>query len=1081
MVLKGFKSFGKQTQVSLSAGVNGIVGPNGSGKSNIFDSISFVMGEHGSTIRAKKGEDLFYIGKGEKECQVLMMLNNQGKTLEVLRALDADGGSRYSIDGKRVRKEDVSQLFLLANVAPLYSVISQGEIERIVRMSNIQRRKIIDDLAGISEFEEKKEKALMDLELVKSKLSEVTAILQEREKILNRLEADRKAALAYIDLEKSKKRIEAGILFKRVDEMKKVEGSLKTKIIEAEGAISQMKNEIEQLNKDKIIIETELEKLNEKMRVAQGEELLVLVQQLEAKKSKILSEEERIKGSDRSIGFSNERLVELEKSKLDLKSIESVQKELEGVEKQKTDIDAIKERYFGSDKQKYETLKEEFENVRLEVGKKEEQEKLIQEELARIDVRIKTVETESRKMEAERNAAKADLEALVPQKSGLERDLKDLVEFSSLVISKINQIKPGFEKKKRELESLTIDGMRRLSPGVRQVMAAGKANQLEGIVGLVSDLFQCDEKYTAALEVAAGSFLTSIVVDTSDNAAKAIDFLRRGKIGRVSFIPVDKILPKLISAEVNKLSSYPGVVGFASGLAKYDKKLEDVFRFIFGDTLVVADIPMAKKLGIGRARMVTLTGDLCERSGLMVGGYYKPMKSAGNLETEVVNMEAELSKLEADRDQANERIVKLRQTLAEVEIEAEKLKTKAGMENLELKLLRERRADLEKSLNEIGIAEIKKDMAGIEQELSKIKPVNIKELKDIDQRSADISKKDSELRIRLNDLKNQEKLVNDEITGLNAKIESNRKAKEEAAETIKKLNTEIEDLEKKIKVAKKSTSNLYGERQKLEEKRMELEKAKLERYQRFGSYSEDLKNRRTSLIGLEHEIEEGSAKLKEFDVEPDLGTDLEARLSETIDALSTMGPVNLKAAQEYDETDKEVREMIDKKDKLKDEKKAVIRFVRDIERNKKEAFMSIYNKTAKHFKEVFSELLDGKALLGLENAEDPFDGGLFIESKMHGKSIRLEAMSGGEKSLTALAFIFALQIHAPSPFYLFDEIDAALDKINSEKLVNKLKAMGKTSQVLIITHNDQILKACDQLIGVYMKEGISEIVSVKVD
>jgi chromosome segregation protein len=691
------------------------------------------------------------------------------------------------------------------------------------------------------------------------------------------------------------------------------------------------------------------------------------------------------------------------------------------------------------------------------------------------------MEKENKKLEDEKKEAQKAFNNLNQEKFNLDKDLKDLLDLSSNVVSKINEIKPVFEKKRRELDALSVNGLRRLSPGVRQVLAAGKAGQLKGVVGLISDLFQCEEKYQAALEVAAGAFLVSIVTKNADDSTKAIEFLRKGRIGRVSFIPKDKILPRLVPAEVNKLSSYPGVVGFASDLAKFDKELEDVFRFVLGGTLVVADLSVAKRIGIGRARMVTLSGDLCDRSGLMVGGYYKPMRSTGRLEAEVVDLEANLKGLEEKRNDVNERILKLRQTIAEIEVETEKLKGTAQLENFELKLLREREEELEKSLSEIGIKKMKKEFSLVEQELSKIKPVNIKELKDIDERSAKITENESELRLKLNNLKNESDVVENEIANLNSKIENNKKMKIEALENIKKLNSEIEKLDKKIKTAKKSTSTLYGERENLEDKRMEFEKLKLERYQKFGGLNEDLKNRRTSLIGLEYEIREQSEKLKEYDVEPDLGADLEPRLVETIDAIETMGAVNLKAVQEYEEINQEVGETVDKKEKLRLEKKAVIRFIRVIEKNKKEAFMRIYNKTARFFKNVFSEMLDGAAKLGLDNPEDPFDGGLYIEARMHGKRIRLEAMSGGEKSLTALAFIFALQIHAPSPFYLFDEVDAALDKVNSEKLVNTLKQMGKQSQVLIITHNDQVLKACDQLIGVYMKNGISEIVSVKVD
>lgn len=1084
MTMRGFKSFGKETNIRFLPGVNGIVGPNGSGKSNLLEAICFVMGEVGSHLRVRKSEDLFHIGKyppsaDGKTAEVELVFDGAQKETAITRTLLDDGTSKYRVNDKRVRREDIVQLLGAANLAPVYSVISQGEIERIVRMSDVQRRKIIDEIAGIAEFEEKKTKALTDLEDVKYKLSEVSAVLSEREKVLQRLEEDKKAAEKYSQLEERKKKLEVGVVATKLVEVDKAREDLGKKITQTEAAIDQLKKEIEELNKEKIKLENQIEKIEEKMRLAQGEELLVLVQEIEAKKSKLEQRRAMIKDIDDKIKENTKKLDEFGKFKLETPEYLKLTKELERIKKEKMRIDKLKEKYFGADKEKYETLKDEFEKLRVELGKREGQEKLISDEIERINAKLKKLEDENRQLEKDREDAKKRLTKLDVDKKTLETDLQDLIDRTSQVIGEINKVKPTWEKKKNELDRLSSSGMMRLTPGVRQVLASGKAGQLRGMVGLIANLFECDEKYRAALEVAAGANLMSVVMQDDKTAADAIDFLRKGKIGRVSFIPMNKIIPRLISADLRKLGSYPGVIGFAVELAKFDEQLQDVFRYVLGDTLVVVDMNSAMRIGIGRARMVTLGGDVCERSGLMTGGYYTPMVSTRDLEKDVVDLETRITQLETQRNENNDKILKIRQTLAELEVENEKLKGRMQFENLEYKLLSERKKELEDQLGQIGIKELKIEFEKIENELNVIKPPDVKELRELDQKSGEINTLEREFGLKLQEFNNRRDEVERDKKELQDSADSMENERKTASGEIKRLDSEINGLDLKIKEAKQSNSGLLTDRQKYEDKKMELEKRKLEKYQKFGSFNEELKNQKTSTIGLEHEISELGKKLSEFNIEPELGNELEAKLMQVNEDLRAMGPVNLKALDEYKLVYGEVGDTIEKKKKLEKEKRAVKRFIAEVEKNKLNSFMNVFSKTAKKFKEVFSELIDGEARLVLESKEDPLQGGMFIEARVHGKHIMLNSMSGGEKSLTALAFILAIQSHTPSPFFLFDEIDAALDKMNSEKLVEKLKLMGKDSQVIIVTHNDQVLKACNQLIGIYMKNGISEIVSVK--
>jgi chromosome segregation protein len=450
-----------------------------------------------------------------------------------------------------------------------------------------------------------------------------------------------------------------------------------------------------------------------------------------------------------------------------------------------------------------------------------------------------------------------------------------------------------------------------------------------------------------AIEVAGGNHLNDIVVENEDVASECIKYLKKERIGVATFLPLNKIKPR--EFEDVDLLNKGGVIGLASDLIKFDKKYENAIKFIFGDTLVVENLDVAKDIGIGKVRMVTLDGDLIEKSGLMHGGYI----------TKKLNILEEVKKYLKLKEEARKEIESLTKEVADIE---EKIKKLAEIE--------ERKS----------ISELEKERIDVEN--------------------------------RLKDLGERRKLVYEK----RAKIQNE----------LNKLNIQKARLEAELETAKIDVEQ-YGKVEYIDEK-----------------------------ISI-----------------------LQQRIEEVWNELNSIGPVNFKAIEEYEKFKSEFESYRSKYEKILEEKKAVLEMIDKIEEKRREVFFSCLNEVKKYFNEVFMEIANGEASLELENPLD-LDSGLIIWANPAGKKmLNIDAMSGGEKSLTALAFLLAIQKCKPAPFYIFDEIDAALDRENTIKVAETIKKFSKQAQFLVITHNETTVQYGDVVYGCTMVDGESKLIGLK--
>lgn len=824
LVLQGFKSFNKKIAIPFVNGMNVIVGPNGSGKSNIVDAVCFVLGKiSAKSLRANRlSELIFKGGNGKKPAEVAsvtLYIDNSKHELPIdedevviTRKVNRKGYTIYKLNGKTVTREKILEVLDRINLRPDgYNIIFQGDVTRIIEMSPTQRREIIDQISGIYEYNDKKEKAMKDLERVEQRLREIEIIINQKYEQFKRLEEQRNAAIKYKQLESRLKILRASFFQKKISTLQK-------DIDEINGKISELQERLNQVSEE----------------------------------------------------------------------LENVESELE-----------VKER----------NLKE----------------------------TIKKILNLSKKLEKENEASKLRSELMILE-SKLENNKNEIERLRNLV-NKLSQ-----------LEEQTLEKSD-MPPAVRAILQL----DLRGVHGTIAQLIKVPEEYKTAIEVAAGNHLFDIVVDDFETAKYCIEYLKEEKIGRATFLPLDRIKYSRLD---EKYLEKDGVVGIASDLIKFDKKFEPAIEFVFGNTLIIKNLDYARSIGIGKVRMVTLDGNLVERSGAVTGGF----------------------------------------------------------------LVKKSKSALKKSYKE-----------EIDQYLQSIKV-----------------------------LEDENKALEEKIREIKEKIKK-LKPKEEQTENIELENLRVES-EKELERLRKKRKKLYEEKMSIQMKisNLKIRRAKIE----------------ADIDNVKVELEEYKEIPKDQLIDKPLDR-LRDEINKTLQEIRSLGTINFKSIEEYERMKSEFSSLKEKFDKVVEEKEKILQMIDEIEQRRKEVFYSTLKEVSTFFDRTFNMLTGGTAKLELEEP-DNLESGLLIEASGPGKPfISIDAMSGGEKTLVAIAFLFALQKLKPAPFYLLDEIEAALDKENTEKIGKFLKKVSKESQIIMITHNDVTVKYADTLYGVTMIDGESKIVALE--
>ncbi len=1157
--LENFKSFARKTRIELREGFTAISGPNGSGKSNIGDAILFVLGPKSSkVIRAQKLTDLIHdggkSGKPADYCRVSLIFDNRDRILPidesevkltryVKRANNEEGyNSYFYINDEKARLQDFISLLNHARIdADGYNFVQQGDITNIVKMTPVERRVILDDIAGITKFDDEIRKAEEKKRNTEENMGRVEVILQEIKKHLDELEKDRETALKYRELEEKLKETNAKIAYSKMMNSRENMDSYSRQVENIEKDIENLKNEIEKKKGEEEEILKEKEKIDKKMNEMGGEEIREIKDKIDNIKIEIARVRTRVENREDRIRENEDKIKNMKK---DLKEIREKIRDMEKEEMEKNRELKEKTRIYEEKKRKYEEeekkigeankkvgelqkslgeLMKEIEKKRDEYHTKILEENKLKEKINDFSRRIAEREEEEKNIDMAIKDANWRISQFRDERKDFEKKRKKLEEEYYNLRNEEVRLKKELDEKNREIGNLNreyekmkgrMESRDPLTMAVMAILNARDQGLLKGIYGTIAELGEVDEKYELAIEIAAGGRMRGIVCEDDESAARGIEYLKKNKIGRAIFLPLNKMLRGRPRGKAILASRDPSAVGFAIDLIKFDKKFESAFWYVFGDTVVVDNLDNARKL-MGGVRLVTLDGQLIEASGAMLGGNVEKKRkiSMGSMEKigeKLRNLLEERDSIESHLNDIGEKIdgitekireMKMNDSNEKIEIwkkEKEKNEKKREEIKKDINELKNEREGYKKILNDIHseVESISQDIEKlvnrekeIESSLNSLVPENIaeeinnlkEEVSSLREYIENIHRDLVEIRGNLKNLREREKNMKNEIDNFSRENEKFGNENEEDKKKIENMNIERRKLEEVVKKEEEKLKNLMDRRDSLLSKKMELDKE-------IGGMKNDIHVKEEMVITLNTRIKEYGERYEEarreyesYGVEVskvESVSKLQKYENEIQTQMSLLGPVNMKSIDDYD------REM-ERYDKLKKdysnlskEKRELENLVKELNGKKKSGLLKVFNAINENFKRIYREISEGgEAELVLENMDNPFKGGLIMKVKPIGKRLRiLTSLSGGEKSLAALSFIFAIQQYEPSPIYLLDEVDMFLDGVNAEIVGRIIKRNSRSAQFIVISLRKATIKFADYVIGVTHKgDGISKV------
>ncbi|WP_406670533.1 chromosome segregation protein SMC [Methanolobus sp. ZRKC4] len=1162
-----FKSFGKKVKIPFFEGFTTISGPNGSGKSNIIDGVLFVLGLSSSrTMRAEKLTDLIYNGESSKKpdfAQVTIKFDNTDRKMPVasdevsitrkIRETDSGYYSYFYFNGKAVSLTDVHNNLAKAGVTPEgYNVVMQGDVTRIINMTAGERRKIIDEIAGVAEFDNKKDRAINELEIVRERVERVDIIIEEVGQQLQKLKAERDQALKYQSLKEEKMKFEGFVLLAKLKDAKvellsvaddiqakdEVLGKLgldldakKINVEKLEKALEEMTSTIHKMGEDEQIrikkdieeIRGEISRCNDSIELADNE-----MEDIESRRRKTFVEIDEIKG----------KLEEL-----DLKiSEESMRKDgiLAEMSERKTERMILQSKIADVDAEFAET-RDEVSGLKskLELAKNEKNELMRQEDrlldaLRRKSAEVRDIESEiedakskAQSSDSDTLSVKYDIEKLNEKIDALTKDIDDLERNRAQIQSVIKDLEDELRTYEKDYARIEVrvrasEDHSNYSKAVEMVMNEKKHHGLPGIYGTIAELGSVDQKYSTALEIAAGGRMQAVVVENDEDGARAIDFLKRRQGGRATFLPLNKMDQR---RPYKNLSDREGVIGYALDLIDFDPKFEPAFWYVFRDTLIVDTMTNARRL-MGGLRMVTLDGDVIEKSGAMVGGSRQRssgLSFAASEKDKLVKLAEKITEYDSRRSTAIKKLDQIEGHISQVNREIHEHDKEISKKEMHIEEIAGRGerlsqlieskaqelADIEESRKELRdemertvtlkqekeelVLSLEADIGELEEKLagSEVPELN----RQAEQLDGEIRRLDG----RVRDIESDVNALNLDRDYAASKIEENRELIKTMDEKKATHKQRVADLRNKITELEASLLEKQQRETELADKLKELQQERAQLHEKHASVKKEFEkiklrvddgNRhmmalKATKAALEEQVGELGEELLRRGIEeseevPNYET-VRTRIASIERAMEKLEPVNMRAIDEYDEVDLRLNELVTRRDTLSSEREQILERIKQYEELKKDTFMATFDGINEPFKEIFNELSDGIGELVLDNYDDPFAGGLTLKAQPKEKTLqRLEAMSGGEKSLTALSFVFAIQQYRPAPFYAFDEIDMFLDGANAGRVAQRVKTAVRNAQFIVVSLRKPMIEAAERTIGVAMQENnITSITGVK--
>lgn len=1154
--IDNFKSFANKSEIPLLGGFTTISGPNGSGKSNIIDSVLFALGlANAGELRAENLSQFIstYTKRDDAFVKVIFggVEGNQDLSIgRKIRKSTQGYVSTYYLNDSPTTLSNVHAVLEKYNVTPnSYNVMMQGDVTGIINCSLKQRRKIIDEIAGIADFDRRIEQATNELTTVEQRVEKSSVILNEVDIRLEQLKEEREVALKYQKLREEKSTLEGQINTVRFFDIKRNLEKAHENILE----FTKKKKEEEVKNKDLDerlnLIKQKYQEVSDKLK-EEGEQ-----QQINLKKK-----EEEIKGE---IDRKNNATIYADKQIHDgLRSIENAKNGIETFNKKIEDFklkinlknDEIKiiEKNIADKNEELKKILEDMTGLNATADQHIERRNNLRKELENLQDKENNLikerlpmENELKNLQKELEDAKTKLDELETMKQNFSEDQslkKTMVEQLQTELNDFKIIQQNalhdLDTTKNEINDLNYNiqmAYRKISSMEAKKQAFEDANfgraidtimgsKLKGVHAPLVKLGTVDKEYSTAMEVAFGGRMSHVVVDDEHVASVAIELLKSSGAGKATFIPLNKIVKAPARLQLPKDR---GVIDFAINLVDFDDQYINAFFYAVGDTLVVEDMECAKKL-IGKYRMVTLQGELFEKSGSITGGSVRKtgLSFSQNDDAELENykirlkeMETKLGSLENKKNELEKKLETVRTNYSEAMSEFSKCKIELDNMNRNyesseniiknkadfIKITTPRIDELNKKLDKIEEkhVEILDNISQTQSQIEEVeKLINEQDLKDLKEKTEGVEFEIKRLQTNLMNANNDVNELNRQITfHVNlietkteeiSSIEKNNAKLDEDKIQYKKdidvLNEKLEKLHEEIAVIEEKLGNLLKQRDEINADLIELEKQKHIKttdIERIAEQIESFKARRRELEPqldtAREELEKAGVEVNKLEPVNISIDEITAKIQRLEKRMDELGDVNMRALAAYEEVLARQEELKLQIETLSKERKEILDRMHGYEQLKKETFMKTYNNINENFKEMFHQLSDGEGELVLEQPDDPLAGGLDMKVSIRDKKHqRLGSLSGGEKTVTALAFVFAIQRYMPSPFYAFDEVDASLDTMNVERIAQMVKNQAKNTQFIVISHRKPMIESANRTIGVTQKEkGITKVTGIK--
>jgi len=1167
--IENFKSFGRRTRIPILPGYTAITGPNGSGKSNISDAILFVLGPKSSrVIRAGKLTDLLFNGgqSGQRasECRVSLYFDNSDRLIpidsdvvkitRVVRLSDSSEEGYYSyyyINDRKSQLGEIEELLAHARIsADGYNFVQQGDVTKIVQMGPVDRRRILDDIAGISRFDEDIAKAEKERQEAEDNIAKLNIIVDELKKQMKQLESDRECAMKYRELRDKLVLSKAQLAAKKKDEVESEISSIQSQIATYEQEKTRLEKSIEEKKAEIARIDQEFAEVEAKILEKGGQTAHEIKEKIDQIRIDLARATDAVSTAEEQLSLLAEQAKsakeELKKITKELKELTAARdevssrigektKELDGLKKElakrqeaasesdaklgkmQAEMDAlVKEITANEDSYRsllieQDKLAGKIERLRSEIAELEETKKTYEFELEDAEFNIRQLSADKKNSAGELKRLQEDYYSKRNEEKKLVKESQELEEAIKSLTREYNRLKAEADAVKMVAEGYT--------QAVGRIIEARDKGEVKGIHGTVSELCKVDEKYEDAISVAAGNRLQAVIVEDDSVAAKCIELLKKQKLGRVTFLPLNKMIEgksrgKAILAAKRSL-------GYAIDLVEFDERYRAAMWYVFGDTVVVNNLNEARAM-MGGIRIVTLEGELIEASGAMIGGTLEKSGKISVSPSKIDKVAADLRTAIEQSEKVNARLRELQEQLAQLEDKIKSFNMTGGGQEaqfaaMELKKkefsqkISAKKAELDakgKELSETLDAseEVKKQISELEAKIEALKktrdelgeriqkatPKEIaQEIKQIETKMLELSTEVASLTSQKDTLEKQIELVETRKAEVENSLKTCIEQTEENKKKISENKEKMQNLEAELNGLRKIEESMGAEMEKLRKERDDLYKQKSECEAAIDKFQSKIETTHDLVLGLKTKLSAAETALQElinelqgYNVElkqeklPPIG-----ELKETIQRceaeLNSLGVVNLRAIEDYDEKKQRFESVKAEIAQLTKQRANLIKLVEELNEKKKFGLLKVYESIRENFKRIYAELSNGgEADILLENPEDPLAGGLIIRARpRNNKELRLEALSGGEKSLTALSFIFAIQQYQPSPFYLLDEVDMFLDGVNAENVAKVIARNSANAQFLQVSLRKTTLKEADHIIGVTrLPSGISQVI-----